>query len=232
MSKYKIFCDESNHLENDSSNLMVLGAIQCVEEEVPKANKTIKYLRHKHNYHKEIKWTKVSENQKDFYDDLLEYFFSSLFLSFKGTVVIDKSRLSHDRFGSNHDEFYYKMYYYTLRDFLNADNQYKIYMDYKDTKGGKRVAKLKEVFFNESHRAIEPTFNIIQSHESQLLQLCDLFIGALGYKNRKDIEHSSAIKKYIVEKIEKNIGHTLLMGTPQWEKKFNIFRYTPRKFDV
>ena len=105
-------------------------------------------------------------------------------------------------------------------------------MDYKDTKGGKRVAKLKEVFFNESHRAIEPTFNIIQSHESQLLQLCDLFIGALGYKNRKDIEHSSAIKKYIVEKIEKNIGHTLLIGTPQWEKKFNIFRYTPRKFDV
>ena len=51
MSKYKIFCDESNHLENDSSNLMVLGAIQCVEEEVTKANKTIKYLRHKHNYH-------------------------------------------------------------------------------------------------------------------------------------------------------------------------------------
>ena len=229
---YKIFCDESNHLEHDSSNLMVLGAIQCAEEEVVKANKTIKYLRHKHNYHKEIKWTKVSENQQAFYDDLLEYFFSSLFLSFKGTVVIDKSRLSHDRFGSNHDEFYYKMYYYTLRDFLNTGNQYKIYMDYKDTKGGRRVAKLKEVFFNESHGAVEPDFNIIQSHESQLLQLCDLFIGALGYKNREDIEHTSSIKRYILETIEKKIGHALNMGTPQWEKKFNIFRYTPRKFDV
>jgi len=38
---FKIFCDESNHLESDSSNLMVLGAIQCPEEEVVKANKTI-----------------------------------------------------------------------------------------------------------------------------------------------------------------------------------------------
>jgi len=229
---YKIFCDESNHLETDSSNLMVLGAIRCREEEVIKANKTIKYLRHKHNYHREIKWTKVSENQKEFYDELLAYFFSSLFLSFKGTVVIDKSRLSHDRFDSSHDEFYYKMYYYTLRDFLNAENQYRIYMDYKDTKGGKRVAKLKEVFYNESHGNIEPDFNIIQSDESQLLQLCDLLIGALGYRNRKDIEHTSSIKKYIVESIEKHIGHRLNMGTPQWEKKFNIFRYTPRKFDV
>lgn len=230
--KYKIFCDESNHLEHDSSNLMVLGAIRCAEEEVVKANKTIKYLRHKHNYHKEIKWTKLSENQREFYDDLLDYFFSSLFLSFKGTVVTDKSRLSHDRFDSNHDEFYYKMYYYTLRDFLNEGDQYKIYMDYKDTKGGRRVAKLKEVFLNESRRAVDPDFNIIQSHESQLLQVCDLLIGALGYKNREDIEHTSRIKRYIVETIEKNIGHPLNTGTPQWEKKFNIFRYTPRKFDV
>jgi len=230
--KYKIFCDESNHLEHDSSNLMVLGAICCAEEEVNRANKTMKYLRHKHNYHKELKWTKLSENQKTFYDELLDYFFSSLFLSFKGTVVLDKSRLSHDKFSSNHDEFYYKMYYYTLRDFLEEGSDYKIYMDYKDTKGGRRVSKLKEVFFNESRGGIEPDFNIIQSHESQLLQLCDLLIGALGYKNRKDIEHESSIKNYIIASIEKHIGHDLEAGTPQWERKFNIFRYTPRKFDV
>ena len=63
---FKIFCDESNHLENDSSNLMVLGAIQCQEEEVISANKKIKYFRHKHNYHRELKWTKLSENQQNF----------------------------------------------------------------------------------------------------------------------------------------------------------------------
>jgi len=232
MSAYKIFCDESNHLEYDSSNLMILGAIQCPEEEVIRANKTIKYLRHKHNYTKELKWTKVSENQKPFYDELLEYFFSSVHLRFKGTVVINKSYLEHDLFSSTHDEFYYKMYYYTLRDFLNAGNQYKIYLDYKDSQGGKRVSKLKEVFVNESRGHIEPEFTIIHSHESQLLQVCDLLIGALGYKNRNDIEHSSSIKNHIVQTIEQHIGHDLALGTPQWESKFNIFRYSPRKFNV
>lgn len=232
MSNYKIFCDESNHLENDSSNLMILGAIQCPEEEVIRANKTIKYLRHKHDYVKEIKWTKVSENQKSFYDELLEYFFSSVHLRFKGTVVINKSYLEHELFSSTHDEFYYKMYYYTLRDFLNTGNRYKIYLDYKDSQGGKRLSKLKEVFVNKSHGNTDPEFTIIHSHESQLLQVCDLLIGALGYKNRNDIEHSSSIKNHIVQTIEQHIGHDLALGTPQWESKFNIFRFSPRRFNV
>ena len=232
MKQYKIFCDESNHLEHDSSNLMVLGAILCSEEEVVRVNKTIKYLRHKHNYTKELKWTKLSENQKDFYDELLDFFFSSVHLRFKGTVVVNKSFLEHDRFSSDHDEFYYKMFYYTLRDFLNSGDEYKIYLDFKDSKGGKRAAKLKEVFVNFTHGTVDPEFTIIHSHESQILQLCDLLIGALGYKNRKDIEHESAIKNHVINAIESRIGHELDMGTPQWENKFNIFRYSPRNFGV
>jgi len=226
---YKIFCDESNHLQHDSSNLMVLGAIQCSEEEVVKVIKTIKYFRHKHNYMKELKWTKLSMNQKEFYDDLLGFFFSSIFLRFKGTVVINKSYLEHDRFDSDHDEFYYKMYFYTLRDFFQQGSKYKIYMDYKDTKGGRRVAKLKEVFSRAMY-GNDIEFTIIHSYESQLLQLCDIFVGAIGYKNRLDIEHKSEIKNYIVRSIEQYIGHSLDIGTPQWETKFNIFKYSPRKF--
>jgi len=232
MGSYKIFCDESNHLQKDSSNLMVVGSIQCSEEEVIKVNKTIKYLKHKYNYQKELKWTKLSMNQKEFYDELLKYFFSSLHLRFKGTLVLNKNLLQHDRFDSNHDEFYYKMYYYTLRDFLCIDNEYKIYLDYKDCLGGKRAKKLQEVFLNQHYGHIEPQFTIIHSHESQILQLCDLLIGALGYKNREDIGHESEIKNYIVEVIEKHIGHQLDIGTPPWESKFNIFRYSPRNFDV
>lgn len=232
MGQYKIFCDESNHLQTDNSNLMVLGSIQCPEEEVTQANKTIKYLKHKYNYQKELKWTKVSKNQKDFYDELLDYFFGSVNLRFKGTLVLNKDLLQHDKFNSNHDEFYYKMYYYTIRDYLSVENTYKIYLDYKDCLGGKRVKKLQEVLSNEYHGRIEPQFTIIHSHESQLLQMCDLLIGALGYKNRQDIEHTSEIKTYIVDKIEACIGHQLDIGTPPWENKFNIFRYSPRNFNV
>ena len=46
--KYKIFCDESNHLnfkDNPTlkSNVMVLGAIRVEEEQVEQINKHIKW---------------------------------------------------------------------------------------------------------------------------------------------------------------------------------------------
>jgi len=46
--KHKIFCDESNHLEHDKTNILVLGAMHCDTDEVIKVNKHIKYIRHKH----------------------------------------------------------------------------------------------------------------------------------------------------------------------------------------
>jgi hypothetical protein len=38
---YKIFCDESNHLYNDKSDLMVIGGICCPSEEVEYINRYI-----------------------------------------------------------------------------------------------------------------------------------------------------------------------------------------------
>lgn len=63
---YKIFCDESNHLLNDSLNIMVNGAILIDEDKVVEIKKKIKFLRHKHNYHNEIKWTKLINKQKEY----------------------------------------------------------------------------------------------------------------------------------------------------------------------
>ena len=83
---YKIFCDESNHLLNDKSNVMVNGAICVPEEEVIDINKYIKYLKYKHNYYNELKWTKLIKSQKDFYIELIDYFFQSN-MRFKATFI-------------------------------------------------------------------------------------------------------------------------------------------------
>lgn len=220
---YKIFCDESNHLLNDSSNIMVNGAILIDEDKVVEANKYIKFLRYKHNYHNEIKWTKLISKQKEFYKELIEYFFSSEFMKFKATLVVNKSDQKHEQYNRTHDDFYYVVYYYTLRNFLYKDSQYKIYLDYKDTKGREKVKELAKVLKND--RLSEIDFYIIHSFESNIIQLCDLFIGAIGYKNREDIEHTSEIKKYIIEQIELNCGYEIT-GTKPWIEKFNIFRWS------
>lgn len=231
MNAYKIFCDESCHLEFDKSDIMVLGSICCTAAEVPALNKEIKELRHKHGYHNEIKWTKLINKQKDFYSSLLEMFFASTLMRFKATIVTNKHLLNHESYNDGeHDKFYYKMFYYTLRDFMKPDDNFQIYLDYKDTKGGQRARKLSSVICNESRGSVNADFTIIHSHESQMIQLCDLLIGAIAYKNRTDIEKRSDIKNFIIVKIEELSGRHLDEPTAQWEEKFNLFKFSPRKW--
>lgn len=216
---YKIFCDESNHLLNDKSNVMVNGAILIETDKVAQTNIDIKALKHKHKYYNELKWSKLIKSRKDFYIELVDYFFESD-MRFKATFIPNKKDESHKALGKTHDEFYYIVYHYTIRNFIESGNDYKIYLDYKDINGGKRVKKLGEIL---SHRGKTEAF-IIKSQESQILQLCDLFIGAIAYKNRTDISHESEIKNFVIDYLEKKLGYELIETTP-WIEKFNIFRW-------
>lgn len=228
---YKIFCDESNHLYNDKSNLMVIGGIKCLSEEVEYVNRYIKHLKHKHNAMNELKWTKLNNNKKAFYKELFEFFFSRLDISFNAQIVLEKSNLNHDKYNNGEeDEFYYKMYYYALLPFLKPQSKYNIFIDYKDTKGGQRTTELRKVVENTFYGSIDFDFTIINSNESQIMQLTDVFIGAIGYKNREDIDKNSEIKNYIIKLIESINGFSLDISTPQWEEKFRIYRFRPRKF--
>lgn len=231
MSTYKIFCDESNHLSNDTSNLMVIGGIVCPTSEVEYINRHIKHLKHKYNAQNELKWTKLNNNKKEFYKELLEFFFSSVYLKFNAQAVMNKSRLNHTKYNDGEaDKFYYKMYYYALLPFLKANEDFNIFIDYKDTKGGERAKKLNEVIRNTFHGQIDCEFTIIHSHESQIMQLADIMIGAISYKNRQDIGHTSEIKNFIIETIELLGGISLDTSTPEWEEKFRIYRFVPRSF--
>ncbi|MEA2029262.1 MAG: DUF3800 domain-containing protein [Campylobacterota bacterium] len=226
---YKIFCDESNHLYSDKSNLMVIGGICCDSEQVAYINRYIKHLKHKHNANSELKWTKLNNNKREFYKELLEFFFARLDMRFNAQVVINKNNLNHDRYNDGEaDNFYYKMYYYSLLPFLKPNEHFNIFMDYKDTKGGQRVIKLNDVINSTFYGNINTQYTIIHSHESQIMQVVDVIIGAIGYKNRQDIEHKSQIKNYIIELLEQMSGFELDDATPQWESKFRFYRFYPR----
>jgi len=218
--KYKIFCDESNHLLNTKSNVMVNGAIHTKEDEVEQINRDIKGLKNKHNYFNELKWIKLLNSKKEFYKDIIDYFFSSN-MAFKATFIPNKKENVHKQYNKSHDEFYYIVYYYTMRNFMNISHEYKIYLDYKDINGGKRIKELQKRL---GRNTAECDIYIIQSQESQILQICDLFIGAISYKNRDDIEKKSEIKNFIISYIESKTGFELI-STPPWEEKFNIFKW-------
>lgn len=232
---YNIYCDESCHLQNDRSSVMVLGAMYCPREKKQQIYSDIRAIKKKYGLSSyfEIKWTKVSESRVEFYLDLLDYFWKTDSLYYRGLVATEKDQLDHAKFNEgDYDLWYYKMYYLMLDSIICQDDEYYILLDIKDTRGGKRVQKLKEVLCNKKHDFNEKVIKHIgqiNSRESEILQLADLFNGALTYHYRRleEDEASNHGKVAFVEKLRayQNID----TKTPAQASKFNLFIWSPQR---
>jgi len=233
--KYNVYCDESCHLENDGEKAMVLGAIWCPVEKVRAFSLKIKAIKEKHNLSRklEIKWTKVSNSKFEFYLELMQYFFSNDELHFRALIVPDKSVLNHNKFpGQDHDLFYYKMYFHMLHPIFNPDDTYRIYIDIKDTLGVRKQEKLHDVLCckqKDYQRDIIKRVQQIRSHESEILQLTDLLIGAVAYENRGCSGNRG--KERLIDFLKSTTNYNLKHSTFLREDKFNLFRWQGQEFE-
>ena len=211
---------------------MTLGAIQYPFDKIRTMSKKITQIKDKYNCKGELKWTKVSIKNIDFYFELIELFFSDSDLKFRCLIVNNKYNLDHSLYNDGeHNNFYYKMYYELLKNIIenNSLDSFNIYIDIKDTKGSTKVFKLHNVLANKFYDFNKNKVKKIQqirSHESNLLQLSDFILGAVTYCNR-DLTSSHA-KLHIVNKIKELSGYNLKQTTPPWENKFNLFHFSPK----
>lgn len=230
---FNVYCDESSHLENDRHLVMVLGAVWCPLEKSREIAVRIRGIKRKHGIKPdlEVKWTKVSPARKQFYLELVDYFFDEEDLHARVLVIPDKSRLRHKDFpDQDHDTWYYKMFYCLLNVLFKSQNSYRIYLDMKDTRSAAKVRKLHEVLANnhgDSSRKIVQSIQVIRSHEVEMLQLADLLIGAVSYANRGLSDNKG--KQALVERIQKRSGYSLKRKTTLGESKFNVFVWEPQK---
>jgi hypothetical protein len=228
-----IYCDESCHLLNDHNDIMAFGAVFLSKNKLKEMSKKISHCKKQFNCLGETKWTKVSQKNIKFYESLISIFFSDDSIGFRSLIVKDKFKLDHNQYNhGSHDSFYYKMYYYLIRNIVdnNHSTPIHVYLDIKDTKSSWKVRFLREVLANKFHdfkyekiRKIQQ----IQSHESDILQLCDLMLGAVTYRNRNLATNDAKLK--IIKIIEDKIGQSLLVSTPPWETKFNLFHFVPKQ---
>lgn len=231
---YNLFLDESCHLQNDRSSVMSIGFIKVPDHDYEQIKNELIAIKRKHGINHEYKWNTCSNTKKNFYIELIDYFFNSP-LAFRTIVVKYKELLDHDQFNQgSHDNFYYKMIYFLLNNqWINPPwAEYRVFLDIKDTRGRDKIAKIHEVFENLHYgRSPFKHFQHIRSHESEFIQLADFFIGAVTYKSRglPDQPGASPIKVFIVEYLEQRSGYSLDEGTEPWEEKFNIFDHQPRK---
>ncbi|WP_421663686.1 DUF3800 domain-containing protein [Lysinibacillus telephonicus] len=230
---FNIYCDESCHLPHDSSNVMVLGSIKINEKDKQKFNEDIRELKIKHGMSSwnEIKWTKVSNSKIEFYFDLIDWFFENN-LKFRALVAKNKKELNHDKYSNgDYDLWYYKMYFRLLDPLLEWGNEYKTFIDIKDTKGGQRVEKLREVLCNNMYdfngTVLKDVKQIVSSH-SEILQLCDLLIGCISYYHRGLYDSGSETgKNKLISYLINHHNRDLNKSTYKSERKFNLFIWQP-----
>ena len=227
---YNIYCDESSHLERDHQRVMVLGAVWCPLAKSRAIAARLREIKVQHGAAAdfEVKWTKVSPAQLPLYLALLDYFFDDDDLHFRALVIPDKTKLRHEDFNQSHDDWYYKMYFNTIKILLRPDSQYRIYLDVKDTASAAKVARLHEVLLNNMYdfrREIVERVQTVRSHEVEQLQLADLLIGAVGYANR-GLDTSPA-KVALVRRMRERSGYALTRSTLSGEEKANIFIWRP-----
>ncbi|PKL20413.1 MAG: DUF3800 domain-containing protein [Spirochaetae bacterium HGW-Spirochaetae-4] len=225
---YNIYCDETCHLEHDVSKVMVLGAVWCEQEKVEEIGHRMKEIRIKYGIppYLEIKWVKVSPAQKAFYLDIIDYFLDDDDLHFRGIIIPDKTKLNHQAYNQTHDDWYYKMFFDLIKVIISPEDRYNIFLDYKDTWGAKKIQKLHNVLSNSTYdfsREIVQRIQLVRSHQVQLIQLCDLLIGAIEYKNRhlSESDPKAAIVARLIERTGYSLEHTTLLK----EKKMNLLRW-------
>lgn len=228
---FNIYCDESCHLENDHQQVMVLGAIWCSLDKTREIAARIREIKTRHGLSAtfEIKWSKVSPAKLMFYRDLIDYFFDDSDLHFRCLIVPDKSKLRHQEFMQDHDSWYYKMYFDMLKVLFTPSDEYRIYLDIKDTNSSTKVAMLHDILCGSMYdfeRKIITRIQTVRSHEVEQIQLADLLIGAISYTNRF-LKFNSA-KVALVERVKERSHYSLSRSTLLREDKFNIFRWEAR----
>ena len=218
--RYNYYCDESCHLKNDGKQFMILGYISVSYNKVKKIKEEIKDLRLKYKNSLKVKWTHLSQWNYLFYSELVDLFFDRTDINFRA-IIVDKSKYIANKCGNDYDKFYYLMYYQLIYHMLDVGCNYNIYLDIKDDLSNYRIEELKKIL-NVQMGVIEKIQHV-RSHELDILQLCDLFIGAISY-NLNNSEKSSQPKLRLIDKL-KNLSRTDLENTTYKNmRKFNLFR--------
>lgn len=217
MKTFNYYCDESCHIPGDKMPYMMLGYLCVPYNQLKRHRERIKAIKEKHHYYGEIKWSKVSASQFEFYQDLIDYFFDSD-LVFRA-IVIKKEQIANHAYNQDFDTFYFKMYYQLIYHKIDVLNTYNIYLDIKDTLSASKVSRLREIL--QTKLGVIRNLQNIHSKESIFMQITDLLMGAINYHLRG--MNKVKAKADLVHRIQKNSSHTLTTSTPKSEEKMNLF---------
>jgi len=227
IQSFNIYCDESRQTNPDDT-YMVIGAISCRRDQKAHIFHKINTLKKEHRVWPEFGWKKISENRKDFYMSMIDLFLFENPLAFR-CIVVDRNVLDHETYNRGDEELgFYKIYYQMLIHWLKPGHTYSIYCDTKFNKIRGRFIDLRDIMRRKlSGKARIMSLEQVSSTNQPLIQLADLFTGAVGYSwNGRT---GSEFKLEFCNELATKIGLSgLNVTTKRTEEKFNIFNFIGR----
>ena len=183
--------------------------------------KDLNEIKHRFNVWGEIKWNKISPAYLDMYKEVVDLFFKSPKIRFRA-IIINSANINHDKYNNGCGELgFYKFYYQLIHHWLNPNNVYDIFVDYKVNGYKYRINELEKIlrYSNNVNRV-----QALPSHESVAIQLADILIGSVASKFNE--ETVSLAKLEVRDCIEQ---YKPIKPTSIGENKFNIFDINLRK---
>jgi len=190
----------------------------------------------------ELKWTKVSNQKLPEYKRFVEYFFAlnnTDKLHFH-SIILDNHKIDYKKFSRGDRELgFYKFYYQLLLHCfgkrycrIGEDDRIIVHLDYRTSSYSLNTLKIvlnrgmkKKFSINTSPFA---SIEARESHKSDLLQITDIIIGAIGFqKNGYDLlSGSKASKKELSNYIAEQAGFPDLKNNSPWgNDRFTIWNF-------
>ena len=225
MESFVVYCDESSHTNPDERKYLAIGSLWIPRTTRDSMSKTLKAIKRENKLNGEVKWHKVSDKVWKHYAKLIDYFFEQNEMRFR-VIIVDQERVRYDTFHLSDPELgFYKFYYHMLHKWIETGKEYLILLDFKNNKGASRFSELRNVLVNK-FRGVSHIrdLTVVDSHQSHLMQLCDLLTGSVAADFNSDIKPASA-KRLLASYIASKLGwDNLVMSTSKDVQKFNIFK--------
>jgi len=240
---YHIYCDGSRQSKD---RFMVLGGLMLDAEEIERFNQTMQKFRLETNMFAELKWTKVSEQKLLEYKRFVDYFFAlnnTDMLHFH-CIIVDNHQVNYRKFSKGDKELgFYKFFYQLLlhgfgRPYVRQgeDDRFIVHLDYRTSSYSLGTLKvvLNRGMKKRYNIATEPFVSIepLDSKTSQLMQVNDIILGAIGYqKNGYDLlAGAKEAKKELARRIAEQAGlKDLKENTQRGSHRFTIWNFRLKK---
>jgi hypothetical protein len=205
----RIYCDESRQTKD---RFMVIGGFVIPQGRLRLVNQTLQKFRDEERMHAELKWTKVTSQKLNEYRRFVDYFFAlnnNDKLHFHA-IIFDNSQIDHNTFSQGDKEIGFQKFYYQFllqcfgRNYhenpVGEKNEFIVHPDRRSSKYS--LEQLRTILNLGMRRkfgvnrncflSIEP----LNSKSSDLLQLADIILGAIGFqKNGWDLIANTRVAK-------------------------------------